>query len=199
MSNPNRQSLRSQNMMRQALIELLKDNPLHKISITAITDRADVTRSTFYSHFQTKEDLLYCCIDDILSVFFDELKSKEGFGKDEMADIRSWTGFFRMWGQNAEVLELLKIPEIEKIFIKRLIKSFTNMYEIKVSKDIPLMNPVLAAYYHEFLAHSIYSVLHHWAMTGMRQPPDTMGKFLNELCGPIQARRVTENVKELIK
>ena len=199
MSNHNRQSLRSQKMMRQALIELLKDNPLRKISISAITERADVTRSTFYSHFETKEDLLYCCIDDLLSVFFNELRSKDGFGKDELADVRSWTSFFSLWSQNSELLELLKIPEIEKVFIARLKIFIANMHKTKVSNDIPNMNPVLAGYFQDFLAHSIYSVLHQWVMTGMRQPPEAMGKLLNELCGPIQARRVTENVKELIK
>jgi len=199
MSNPNRQSLRSKKMMRQALVELLKDNPLQKISISAITDRADVTRSTFYSHFQTKEELLYCCIDDLLSVFFNELRSKDGFGKDELADVRSWAGFFRLWAQNSELLELLKISEIEKVFIERLKTSILEMHKTKITKDIPDMNPVLAAYYRDFLAHSIYSVLHQWVITGMRQPPETMGKLLNELCGPIQARRVTENVKDLIK
>ncbi len=199
MSKTNRQSLRSQKMMHEALVELLKERPLHKISITAITERADVTRSTFYTHYQTKEELLYCCIDENLNVFFDKLRSKEGFGKDEGADVQSWKGLFLLWKQHPELVELLKISEMEQIFIERLKNIIMDMHTTKISKDHPDMNPTLAAYYRDFLAHSIFSVLHHWVMTGMLQSPDTMGKLLNELCGPIQARRVTQNVKDLIK
>ncbi len=42
----------------RAFTELLKDEPYSKITIQQIIDAADVGRTTFYAHFETKDDLL---------------------------------------------------------------------------------------------------------------------------------------------
>ena len=44
--------------MGDALIELLKEKPISKISIEELTKKADVGRATFFRHFDSKEDLL---------------------------------------------------------------------------------------------------------------------------------------------
>ena len=42
--------------MGDALIELLKEKPISKISIEELTKKADVGRATFFRHFDSKED-----------------------------------------------------------------------------------------------------------------------------------------------
>ena len=44
--------------MGDALIELLKEKPISKISIEELTKKADVGRATFFRHFDSKEELL---------------------------------------------------------------------------------------------------------------------------------------------
>ena len=41
-----------------ALLELLAEKPFAEVSVSEITDRADVGRATYYRHFSTKEDVL---------------------------------------------------------------------------------------------------------------------------------------------
>lgn len=45
--------------MADALLKLLNEKPMEEITISEITDTADVARVTFYRHFNSKEDLLY--------------------------------------------------------------------------------------------------------------------------------------------
>jgi AcrR family transcriptional regulator len=49
---------RSRRTLWEALLALLHERDWADISVQMICDRADVARSTFYAHFQTKQDLL---------------------------------------------------------------------------------------------------------------------------------------------
>jgi AcrR family transcriptional regulator len=48
---------RSRKHLIEALLRLMQDQPLQKISVRDITDEAMVNRSTFYAHFTDKYDL----------------------------------------------------------------------------------------------------------------------------------------------
>ena len=55
----NKIALQSQQMIADAFIKQLKDKPFHKISISEICNKAMVSRQTFYSLFDSKENILY--------------------------------------------------------------------------------------------------------------------------------------------
>lgn len=56
-----------------AFSELLIKMPYESITVQNIIERADVGRSTFYSHFETKDDLVYALCEEM----FDHVMSKE--------------------------------------------------------------------------------------------------------------------------
>ncbi|MFK4754183.1 TetR/AcrR family transcriptional regulator [Oceanobacter antarcticus] len=49
---------KSREKLRHALAELLRDQSLEQISIEQITDKAGVTRPTFYSNYQSRQDII---------------------------------------------------------------------------------------------------------------------------------------------
>ena len=61
----------------QALTDLLEKKSYSSITVQEIIDEADVGRSTFYSHFETKDDLLDALCRDIFDHVFEEHWSKE--------------------------------------------------------------------------------------------------------------------------
>mgnify|MGYP006202466261 FL=1 len=54
---------RTKRRLKAALLELITERGYDAITISDLTDRADVGRSTFYSHFDSKEDLLFAGFD----------------------------------------------------------------------------------------------------------------------------------------
>lgn len=60
---------RTYKLLRDAMIELIKEKPFDKISVTDICDRAMVHRATFYTHFEDKYQLLNNCIGGFYSAF----------------------------------------------------------------------------------------------------------------------------------
>lgn len=57
---------RTRRALKEALLELIRERGYEKVSIREVTERANVGRSTFYSHFASKEDLLFDGFDEWL-------------------------------------------------------------------------------------------------------------------------------------
>lgn len=64
--SPDRRVRRTRRRLKEALLALIDEQGYEGITIEDITGRADVGRSTFYSHYTSKEDLLFSGFDQWL-------------------------------------------------------------------------------------------------------------------------------------
>lgn len=60
-----RRTVKTRQMLQDALFDLLHEKSFEAIDIQEITDRADTARVTFYRHYGTKEELLLDVIETI--------------------------------------------------------------------------------------------------------------------------------------
>ena len=65
---PDRRVQRTRRALRDALLSLLPESGWDDISVQDLCERADVGRSTFYLHFQNKEELLVGGLSDLRSM-----------------------------------------------------------------------------------------------------------------------------------
>src|SRR6266536_2554522 len=57
---------KTQALLREALVSLIHEKPYDAIAVMEILERANVGRSTFYTHFKDKDELLASGIHDML-------------------------------------------------------------------------------------------------------------------------------------
>ena len=63
----NRRVQMTKRLLKEALLELLDEKPLEKISVTDVCRRADVNRSTFYAHYMDTTALLHEMEQEVFS------------------------------------------------------------------------------------------------------------------------------------
>lgn len=69
---PDRRVQRTKTSLHSALMGLAREKPYPSIAVKEILDRANVGRSTFYTHFRDKDDLLEAGIHEILRSIHDQ-------------------------------------------------------------------------------------------------------------------------------
>ena len=68
---------RTRELLRNALLALIREKGYDRITVQDILDRADVGRSTFYADYRDKDDLLDSGFDDIRAALAAETQASE--------------------------------------------------------------------------------------------------------------------------
>ena len=97
-------------VLKDALLEILQERPIERVTVKEICERADVNRSTFYVHYGSPQELL----DSICRDLYEEISQK----KKDLEDIRSYmTGICDIMYENRELMRLfVKAGNIESMF-----------------------------------------------------------------------------------
>lgn len=174
---------RTRKLLQGALMQLLRQKPLAKIQIKEIVDVADVSRPTFYHHFETKEELLFSFIDDLFEkihiVVFHEQKN------GEVLDIlQLLTSSFEQWLLYSEELRWVLQVENKDLLIGALrvhIKALKQEVD-KHLKPAPAFQ-VYEEYEFSFVSGGLYVLIKNWIDNGMQESAETMGKITLLLLG----------------
>lgn len=161
-------------MLKKAFIDLLFEKEYKNISVTDIVERADYNRSTFYFHYQYKEELVEelnnSLLNGLVSAFFYSIK-------DDHTLIYSEKNIFNYIYQKKEFFNLWKtsepIPNIHDTFIAK----FSDEFKKKVSTS-KLNSAINADYFVTYLAYGILGLILEWIKSDYRDSPEHMERQL---------------------
>ena len=69
MTKTDRRIQRTRQLLQKALVELINESDYDTITIQDIVDRANVGRTTFYKHYNSKDELFMSCHEAMISEF----------------------------------------------------------------------------------------------------------------------------------
>lgn len=81
--NQNRSVRNTKKRLKEALLILLQKKPVNEISVTELSELADVNRGTFYFHYKDVYDILYRTQDE----FFREFEEILDFDENSKTNI----------------------------------------------------------------------------------------------------------------
>jgi AcrR family transcriptional regulator len=201
---------KTRKLLQDALIELVAEKGYEAVSIREILDQANVGRSTFYSHFQDKEQLLHSILDRLDELFEQHKKQILDAGKNvENADNRDLTlnlsptlSLFQFVGENHRFFKAMLGNRGYGIFAKPVYDHvFAHVYGIFTSPvqadalahlhgtfNIPRSREKLGSFESEVAAHyfvsALMGILVWWVEKDMPCTAEEIDRLFRELAMP---------------
>jgi AcrR family transcriptional regulator len=198
-NSKNPRYLHARQAIDHAFVDLLKEKPYQKITITDITERARLAQHTFYNHYDSKQDLLNSRIDNILDKFFQGISQHDIVFSSSDHDQRLFTEFFQVWRDNVEIVKILNTVDIECLLVDRLREHYTEIYHRLVKTEIPGLSKDLADYIINFHVHAYVGILRQWFNNGMKHSPEKMGQLVSQFAGIEFTKSLIDKFKGIIR
>lgn len=81
-----RSAIRSRNLIKSALGDLLLEKALDKVTVTDVVNRAQINRGTFYAHFINIPDVIDTCVQEAFSRMADAI-STDAYPLEELPTV----------------------------------------------------------------------------------------------------------------
>jgi AcrR family transcriptional regulator len=176
-TKPDRRILRTRDVLGDALIALMHEQPFDSITVQQVLDRAGVSRATFYTHYRDKDDLLFSDVED----FFETMGAFLTHRGAPVARIFPVEEFFshlaEMRDLNAAINASGKGPDVRELGIGCFARA---MEQRLVLAGVNLAAPELRATGHA-LAGALFSLLDWWLGQGKRMPPKEVDALFHRM------------------
>ncbi len=151
----NKTALCSQKNIAGSFIELLREKEYSKISISEICQKAGVSRQTFYTLFESKENI----VSFVLTKHHEFNPSEDCNCKGAPTLKQLSAGYSSYILSKKEILELLVKNNIIYMMQCNLYKAFTNCDEVT-----PVENPIMHDLTTDFVAAGLTTIAKHYCM-----------------------------------
>ena len=121
--NENRRVRMTRRLMKDALLELLKQQKLSKITVKAICDTADVNRSTFYKYYSDTTELFKEIEQELLEQIPVPVRNQR-----EADLLALTTAFFDFIRENENTLRILFSESVGNSFMVRMVEHLDARY-----------------------------------------------------------------------
>ena len=175
---PDKRIRRTRSQLSNALVALMLEKAIDKITVQEVLDRATVGRSTFYLHFRGKDDLFLCVLEDGLEMWSTALlrKQEKSYRIAPVAEF-----FMHVGGAKKLYRALVDCGRIHAFF--ELAQGYFARGIARHLKDMGLKDLVeseLDACSHA-LAGNLLSLLKWWLAHGAKKSPKAMDDLFHRM------------------
>lgn len=168
----------SRMVLKDSLLDLLKQKQFSAITVKEVCERADINRSTFYAHYADLYALLEEIEDEIIN---DMTMYLSTYNFNEAKDAQSMTEkLIEYFVVKQDELQVLLNENGETSFQKRVMEVVHPLIMEKWMKFNHL-DQETTAYISTFIITGSVQVIKTWLINGMEKPPKAMAELINNL------------------
>lgn len=155
----------SKQKMATALLTIMKQYDYKEITVTQITQEAQLSRKTFYRLFSDKDAILALCFENLFH---------QGFAKIKMQNVqRYWDVvqiYFDFWEEQKDLLFLFQKNNLLHRLFEYSYHHAIEVFEFVRSKDVAASFALPLPYMLAYSVGGMHSMLLKWAENGMDIP-----------------------------
>ncbi|WP_406866430.1 TetR/AcrR family transcriptional regulator [Priestia megaterium] len=167
-----------------AYLSLLEEKNMHAVSVSDITERADINRATFYAHYEDKQQLQEQSIKEILDDLEEAIEIDESGERSAEFSLTMLHEIFQRMFENIyihrEFYAVMLGEHGPSIFAEKLqdiIRTYTQKgLEVVHVEDINLI--VSPDIYLSYVTSAQLGVIHYWRKHQFKQSPVFMAEQL---------------------
>lgn len=172
---------RTRKWLQQALLALMAEKSFSKITIAEITDRAELSRPTFYLHYKTKRDVIHDYLDGIYASFMEDIDEHI----QSLTQGNTSLKLFEHIRENAVPLSLLANSDVSNLLMEKLHQYNYEFIRLLFERRPHLFRQDLDETKKEFviagIAGSIYAISLHWLQTEIKLSPTELSELTMRL------------------
>ncbi len=180
-----RRVVKTRQVIQDALFSLMQEKPYHKITIQHVIDRANVGRSTFYSHYETKEDLLLNCIEHLLEMLnrylINYLERKE-----DGVRLLPVTELFDHIKENIKMMKGLMKTDSSNLFFDKVKAYWNKSIEEYLTAKLPAgaKPPMPIEILTDHITSTLINLMKWWISNKMPYSSRQMDEYYQQLINP---------------
>jgi len=167
----------TRNLLKNALVQLMQEQHIAKISIRAICEVADINRSTFYVHYTDQYDLLNKIQQEVLDNL-NRYLNKQDLDENHPMSVQVLTRVLDYVKENVELFKALLSENCDFAFQKDLME----LAQVISAQQNPALDERTQEYIKLFGFTGIISMLQKWLHDGTNESPAQMAEFVTQIC-----------------
>lgn len=171
MRKTDRRTRKTRVQIHEAFFALMREKPYEKIRVAEIAERADISRATFYLHYDTKDNLLTTEIDMIITSYFDAISQPGPASPESPIHI-----LFSLWQEYLPNIRLIIDAGMEHVIFQR----FRKLNQLRHWDDREEFT-LLHDYIGTMLDGACFALLVRWTKDNARIPIDQLTALFGAL------------------
>lgn len=174
-------AIKSKNLIVESLLNLMKEVSFSKITIKNITDRAVLTRRTFYAHFETKEDVINYHLSELNRQLLTTILEIEPPNQRLIA-----LAYFEFWMNHIKLLTLIRKHQLLPLLFDNFeiqIKEMRSIFGCQLTGK----NEQYGYYSSAFFAGALWNMLDKWIANGAKETPLELVQLLIEITAKLSS------------
>ena len=183
--------IKTKKLIKTALSELIQEKGFDHVSITDLTQRANINRGTFYLHYQDKYDLLEKFENEVLDDintnaenFRKSIKDIDFLGEDISNEIKPFINkIFTYIKENYIIMKVILGPKSDMRFQNKIKKALNILLTEKGWDNyFDSQNTFVSKnYFISYLVSAHIGVIRQWIDSGMNESAENMAEMISTM------------------
>ena len=172
----NRRVKMTKKLMKEALIDLMDQKPLEKITVTEICKIADVNRSTFYAYYEDIRALMLEIEDEVLEHVTVYSENFNDYSDEKMLEV--FEEFFDYVKKNAKIFRVLVVQNENSNFNRRMLDTIMEKYKMSLeyNEELP------AKYTYIYSVSGVIGITGEWISSDFAISSKQLAKMVWQMC-----------------